>query len=197
MAVQVAQHHRAERLTGGGRDGMTHTHLHCGCGKVRLDLTGAPMVSVECCCTSCRTAGTRMQGLPGAPVILTDYGATPFVLYRKDRVHIEGAEHLAGFRLNPKSHSRRVVATCCNTPMFLDFELGHWLSLYGSLWPADSRPAIEMRTMTQDLDDRSALPDDVPNPKRQNATFFLRLLGAWVAMGFRVPKVAVPRDLQV
>ncbi len=140
----------------------------------------------------------RMQDLPDAPAILTDYGATPFVLYRKDRVQIvAGAEQLAGFRLDPKSRSRRVVATCCNTPMFLDFELGHWLSLYGLLWPAGSRPPLEMRTMTEDLDDRRVLPDDAPIPKSKNATFFLRLLGAWVAMGFRVPKVPVPRDLQV
>ncbi len=177
---------------------MTETHLHSACRKVRLDLTGAPMVSAECCCASCRTAGMRMQALPGAPRILTDHGATPFVLYRKDRVRIaEGAGQLAGFRLTPKSHSRRVVAACCNTPMFLDFEAGHWLSLYGALWPAGTRPALEMRTMTQDLDDRSVLPDDVPNPKKHMLSFFARLLGAWVAMGFRVPKVAVPRDLQV
>ncbi len=177
---------------------MTETHLRCACGQVHLDLKGAPIVSAECCCTSCRTAGTQMEHLPGAPRVLTDHGATPFVLYRKDRVLIvEGAEQLAGFRLTPKSHSRRVVATCCNTPVFLDFEAGHWLSLYGSLWPADARPALEMRTMTEDLDDRSRLPDDVPNPKKHTLSFFVRLLGAWGAMGFRVPKVPVPRDLAI
>ncbi len=128
---------------------MTETYLRCGCGQVHLELTGAPIVSAECCCTSCRTAGLRMQDLPGAPRLLTDYGATPFVLYRKDRVQIvEGAEHLAGFRLDPKSKSRRVAATCCNTPVFLDFEVGHWLSLYGSLWPA----GVTARTADADDD---------------------------------------------
>ena len=177
---------------------MTETHLHCTCGKVRLDLTGDPIVTAECCCTSCRTAGARMQALPDAPQVLTDYGGTPFVLYRKDRVRIaDGAAQLAGFHLTPKSPSRRIVATCCNTPMFLDFQSGHWLSLYGSLWPEGSRPALDLRTMTGDLEDRSILPDDVPNPRKHTLSFFARLLGAWVAMGFRVPKIAVPRDLQI
>jgi hypothetical protein len=89
------------------------------------------------------------------------------------------------------------VATCCNTPVFLDFEAGHWLSLYGSLWPAGSRPALQMRTMTEDIVDRSRLSDDVPNPKKHSLSFFIRLVCAWAAMGFRIPKVAVPRDLHI
>ena len=177
---------------------MTHVQLHCSCGESRLDLTGEPVLSVECCCTSCRSAAMRMQTLPGAPRLLTDYGATPLVLYRKDRVHIAaGNERLAGFRLDPKSRTRRVVSTCCNTPVFLDFEPGHWLSLYASLWPKETRPVPEMRTMTGDLEERSCLPDDVPNPKAHTVSFFVRLLSAWVLMGFRVPKITVPRDLVI
>jgi hypothetical protein len=119
-------------------------------------------------------------------------GGTRFVLYRKDRVSfLKGTEFLKEFRLTPGSKTRRVVATCCNTPVFLEFQSGHWLSLYGSLWPEGTLPPLELRTMTSDLPDPSVLPNDIPNGKRQSIAFFAKLLGAWIAMGFRVPKITV------
>tara|TARA_R110002096_G_scaffold436100_2_gene667771 strand:- start:22052 stop:22468 length:417 start_codon:yes stop_codon:yes gene_type:complete len=117
-------------------------------------------------------------------------GGTPFILYRKDRIAaLQGTEHLSEFRLTPKSKTRRVIATCCNTPVFLEFQGGHWLSLYGCLWPEGSAPPPDLRTMTSDLPADSSLPDDILNCKRQSGRFMLKLLGAWIAMGFRVPKI--------
>ena len=137
-----------------------------------------------------------MQRLPSAPQILGENGTTRLVLYRKDRVNIvKGADLLRNFRLKPQSKTCRVIASCCNTPVFLDFKSGHWLSLYGSLWPAGTLPPLEMRTMTSDLTDASVLSDDVPNPKRHTFSFFTKLLGAWAAMGFRIPKVAVNGEI--
>jgi len=171
------------------------TALQCTCGHTRLEVTGAPIMTTECCCTSCRAAGSRMQALEGAPDFLSRYG-TPFVMYRKDRVRfITGEEALKAFRLSPKAPTRRAVATCCNTPIFLEFQSGHWLSLYREIWPAGARPAIEQRTMTVDLPNGVELPDDIPNPKKHTFTFFVKLLGAWVAMGFRVPKIVVSEEL--
>jgi len=140
-----------------------------------------------------------MQTLPAAPAVLETNGATRFVLYRKDRVRfLKGTHLLKELRLTPEAKTRRVVATCCNTPVFLEFTNGHWLSLYGRLWPAGTLPPLEMRTMTSDLPAGSALPDDVPNGKRQSFSFFVKLLGAWIAMGFRSPKIAfVNGELQV
>jgi hypothetical protein len=175
---------------------MTHgTPLACACGHVRLDVRNAPIVTAACHCNSCRAAGERLQALPGAPQILGANGGTHFVLFRKDRVRfLGGSERLASLRLTPESKTRRAIATCCNTPIFLEFESGHWLSLYGVLWPAGSRPPLDLRTMTSDLPDRSMLPDDVPNPKRHTLSFFARLLGAWIAMGFRAPRIDVARS---
>ena len=125
-------------------------------------------------------------------------GATRFVLYRKDRTRfVQGSESLKEFRLTPESKTRRVVATCCNTPVFAEFQNGHWLSLYGCLWPADTLPALELRTMTMDLPAGTALPDDVPNAPRHTVSFYVKLLSAWIAMGFRSPKVAVHGELRV
>lgn len=169
---------------------MQTTPLSCACGQTRLSVDNTPIVAVECCCTSCRAAGNWLEELLNAPKIVEPNGATHFVLYRKDRVHVEeGADLLGEHRLTPTSATRRVVATCCNTAMFLEFTKGHWLSLYGGLWPSESRPAIQMRTMTGDVLPGVTLSNDVPNPKSHTFSFMAKLMWAWVAMGFRVPKI--------
>ena len=167
------------------------TKLACTCGRVTLELRKAPIVSSECYCNSCRAAGARLQTLPAAAPILDANGGTRFVLYRKDRIRFPaGAELLKEFRLVPGAKTRRVVASCCNTPVFLEFENGHWLSLYGGLWPQDTLPPLELRTMTSDLPAGTLLDDAVPNGRRQSVSFFAKLLGAWIAMGFRSPRIA-------
>ncbi len=166
------------------------TELACACGRVTLEVSREPIVSAECYCESCRRAGAKLEARSGAPRILNREGGTRFVLYRKDRVRfLAGTDQLSALRLTPKSPTRRVVATCCTTPVFLEFENGHWLSLYGGLWPEGTLPPLELRTMTRDLPDASVLDDQVPNGKRQSISFFAKLLGAWVAMGFRSPKI--------
>ena len=171
--------------------------LSCTCGQVRLEVEGPPIVTVECCCSSCRAAAARFQALPSAPTILLPHGATRFVLYRKDRIRfVQGSANLRQFRLHPESKTRRVVASCCNTPVFTEFQNGHWLSLYGCLWPAGTVPALEMRTMAMDLPAGAVLPDDVPNAPRHTVSFYVRLLSAWMAMGFRSPKIAVNGELR-
>ncbi|WP_324752016.1 hypothetical protein [Roseovarius sp. Pro17] len=117
------------------------TEIACSCGQTRLGVAGAAIASVECCCSSCREAAARMQKLDGAPPVLTEYGATPFVMYRKDRVtFLAGEDRLKSFRLSSDASTERVIATCCNMPVYLAFKGGHWLSLYGSLWPEDTLP---------------------------------------------------------
>lgn len=173
-------------------------HLQCACGQVRLTVDRGPILSVECCCTSCRTAGYALEELPGAPRIVGRNGATQLVLYRKDRIRFtEGTALLKEYRLTPESPTRRIVANCCNTPIGLDFTKGHWLSLYSCLWPAHMLPPIQMRTMTSDALEGAILSDDVPNHKRYSLSFFGKLLSAWVAMGFKIPKVFINAPLHV
>ena len=43
--------------------------------------------------------------------------------------------------------------------------------------------------MTGDLPDASALPVDIPNLKTHTVSFYAKLLGAWIAMGFRNPTI--------
>ena len=168
---------------------MTRT-LTCRCGAVQLETTGAPIIGAECYCTSCRTAGAKLEALPGAPTFRTAQGGTPYALYRKDRVRFTaGTDQLREHRLTPQSPTRRVVATCCNTPICVEFRHGHWLSLHAGLWPAGDVPPMQLRTMVSDLPPDIELDNRLPNARQQNFGFFAALLGAWVAMGFRVPKL--------
>ena len=171
--------------------------LQCACGQVRLETAGDPITSAECHCASCLASAIRLQALPNGPRLQEPNGGTRFVLYRKDRVRfLEGWGLLKLFRLSEDAKTRRVIATCCNTPVFLEFENGHWLSLYGCLWTPETLPRLELRTMTSDLPDPSVLPDDVPNMRRQSGWFFVKLLGAWIAMGFCAPKLAILEELR-
>lgn len=121
-----------------------------------------------------------------------DNEGTRFVLYRKDRIRFtEGADMLQEFRLTPEAGTRRVIAGCCNTPIFLEFKGGHWLSLYEKLWPEGAAPRLEIRTMTGDRENGSDLGADVPSGAWQTTKFYARLMGAWIAMGFKSPNIAV------
>lgn len=172
--------------------------LQCRCGQVELQVEGAPIVGAECHCTSCRKAGEFLETLPGAAKLRTDLGGTPYALYRKDRLRItRGRDRLREHRLTSKSPTRRVVATCCNTPMFADFSQGHWLSIYANLWPNDVAPLMEMRTMTSDVPEGTHLDDKLPGSGLQTAVFVSRLVAAWLAMGFRTPKLGTIERLDV
>lgn len=156
----------------------------CTCGAVRIEIAGDPVMVVECGCTSCQTAGQAFGGL------LTEFNTTPYMIARKDRVRLAaGQGQLMAHRLTPDSHTRRVTAACCGAPMYLEFEKGHWLSVYAARLPEAARGPLYCRTMTKDLPASIVLPDDVPNPGTHTPGFMLKLMGAWVAMRFKVPKI--------
>jgi hypothetical protein len=162
----------------------------CTCATVEFACTGTPIVGAACYCTSCRAAGRLFAALPGAAAVLEADGGTAYALYRKDRVScIRGADALREHRLTPASKTRRVVASCCNSPMFVEFAGGHWLSIYQGRFLAAQRPAIEMRTMTRDAPAGIAFNDGLPSYRTHSGRFMWRLLSAWIAMGFRAPNV--------
>jgi len=168
--------------------GSNTQEISCACGATRFVCTGSPIIASECYCESCRKAGAVFEGLPGTPRVLEPTCGTQYVLFRKDRIAPSaGTEHLREFRLTPSSSTRRVVARCCNSPIFLDFAQGHWFSVYARRFPAGTAPAMEERTMLRDMPPGFAPPPDARNSKRQSPRFFGRLFAAWAAMGFRTP----------
>ena len=161
----------------------------CQCGKAAVEITGAPILSTACYCDTCQAAGHEFEQVDGAPRTVGDDGGTEYCLFRKDRVRVAlGGEHLREHWLTPDSKTRRVLATCCNTPMFLDFTPGHWLCVYRSRLPAGAPPP-QMRVYTSDRPAGVTLPSDVPNYPTHSPKFMARLLLSWAAMGFRRPKV--------
>jgi hypothetical protein len=161
----------------------------CRCGKVELEIDGAPILRGICYCASCQEAGRRHHATRGADSILAEDGGTDYVLYRKDRVRcLQGGDLLEERRLKPDSPTRRMFARCCNTAMFVDFTKGHWLTVYRGRLPNDIPPAT-MRVMTAERPQGVTLRDDMANYPGRSAKFMLKLLRAWIAMGFRRPAV--------
>ena len=165
------------------------TSAPCHCGKVELQIVGAPILRGICYCTSCQEAGRRSPAVPSVDSVLAEDGGTDYVLYRKDRVRcVQGGHLFEERRLKPGSPTRRMYARCCNTAMFLDFTKGHWLTVYRGRLPKDIRPAT-MRMMTAERPEGVILPDDITNYPGHSGKFILKLLGAWIAMGFKRPAV--------
>lgn len=175
-----------------------HEHLSatCQCGKVRFEAAGPPILTGSCYCTSCQAAGRQFEQLPSAPPVLDPDGGTGVILYRKDRVQcVTGQEYLEERRLKPTSPTRRVVATCCNSAMFLDFTKGHWLSMFRNR-VSTGAPPLEMRIMTKERRDGVELADDLPNFSGHSGKFMWKLVAAWIAMGFRRPEIALGKAVR-
>lgn len=162
----------------------------CTCGQVAFEAKGEPIVTAACYCTSCQTAGESLETRLSAPSVLETDGGTGYLLFRKDRVRcLRGQAHLREYRLAPTSKTRRVIATCCNAPIFLELSGGHWLSIYKDRFAKADQLALEMRTMVRDRRPDVAFTDALPSYKTHSGRFMWRLLTAWAAMGFRAPKI--------
>jgi hypothetical protein len=157
----------------------------CSCGSVELEAIGDPITSTVCYCQSCQQGSGQIEALPdGRPACGLD-GGTAYVLYRKDRVeYSKGSRLLRGLKLRDESSTRRVVASCCDSHMFLDFEKGHWLSVYRMALRGDV-PPLEMRVHTKSRPAGTDLPDDVPSYPGYSFKFMAKLFGAWIAMLLR------------
>ncbi len=79
--------------------------------------------------------------------------------------------------------------------MFLDFTKGHWLTIYRNRFPAGA-PPLEMRLMARERRDGVALADDVPNYDGHSGKFMVRLIAAWIAMGFRRPEFTLGKTIR-
>ena len=156
----------------------------CSCGSVALEAIGDPITSVVCYCESCQEGSRQIEALPnGLPARGSD-GGTAYVLYRKDRVEYpKGDRSLRGYKLRDESSTKRVVAACCSSPMFLDFEKGHWLSIYRTALRGN--PPLEMRVHTKSKPTGIDLPDDVPAYAGYSLGFMAKLFTAWIAMLLR------------
>ncbi len=156
--------------------------ISCSCGAVAFEARGKPIMANICHCDDCQKASLELESLPGAPRILDQSGGTAYVLWRRDRVAcLRGEGLLKEYRLAGESDTKRVVASCCNSAMYLDFEKGHWLSLYRDRFEGEA-PPLQMRVQTRYKPAQASIPDDLPSYPGFSLGFLARLLGARIAM---------------
>lgn len=155
----------------------------CSCGDVELEAFGRPIVSAVCYCDDCQKGSAEIEALPNAPAVCDPDGGTAYILYRKDRIACsKGRELLKTYKLKEKSFTNRVVATCCNSAMFVNFDGGpHWVSVYRARFDGEL-PPLEMRICTKFKPDGVVLPDDVPSHSGYPPGLIVRLLASRLAM---------------
>lgn len=109
-------------------------------------------------------------------------GGTYYALYRKDRYRVtRGAELLDYWKLRD-TPTNRVVATCCNSGLFVNYDSGpHWVSVYRPGYHG-AAPALQMRVNTKWA--AGPVPDDVPAYRSFPLDFVWRLVKARIAMMF-------------
>ena len=153
----------------------------CSCGQVEFEANGRPILTSVCYCDDCQRASRQLESLPGAPPLLGPDGGTQYILYRKDRVVFsKGKELLQDHRLEGEAFTKRVVASCCNSAMYLEYEKGHWVSIYRDRF-IGATPPIQMRIQTQYKPEGATIPNDAPSFKAFPPRFIFRLLWSRLA----------------
>jgi hypothetical protein len=152
----------------------------CACGRVELEAIGAPIARTVCYCDDCQVGARQIEALPNGRSVLDPDGGSAYLLYRKDRMRCaKGAELLRDYRIKSESPTRRVVASCCNSALFLDYQKGHWFSMYRGRFAGDV-PPLQMRMQTKSAP--GAVPNDVPSYSGYPPKFMAKLMLARVAM---------------
>ena len=154
------------------------THLlRCQCGAVECIGQGAPILTTVCYCDDCQAAARQLEALPGAPPIMDPDGGTALTLFRANRFAASrGGERLVLHKLKPESITSRMVASCCNSAMYLAFDKGpHWVSTVRNRLVGEV-PPVKCRVMTRYRTSSQPYPDKAPT----SAGFSLRFLGSMI-----------------
>jgi hypothetical protein len=155
----------------------------CSCGSVELEAFGRPIASSVCYCDDCRKGAEQIEALPNAGTVRDPDGGAAYILYRKDRIACsKGAELLKSYKLKESSATNRVVAGCCNSAMFVNFDKGpHWVSAYRARFRGEL-PPLQFRICTKSKPDDTELPGDVPSYKGYAPGLIFKLLASRAAM---------------
>ena len=163
----------------------TDTTARCSCGRVELEAIGVPIARVVCYCDDCQEGSRQIEALPNAAPVRDPDGGTAYILYRRDRFKCsKGSERLKAHKIRQKSATNRVVATCCNSAMMLNFDDSKWwVSVYRARFRGDI-PPVQMRICTRFKLENGDIPNDVPSYSTYPVKFLAKLLAAKIAMLF-------------
>jgi hypothetical protein len=158
----------------------------CRCGGVEVEATGAPIVSNVCYCADCQNGSRQIEELPNAGTVRDADGGTAYILFRKDRFNCtKGGSLLKGYKIKAGSVTNRVVATCCNSAMFMNFDKGpFWVAVYRARFQGEL-PPLEMRICTKSKPGGVAIPTDVPSHPGYPPALMVKFLIAGLAMWLR------------
>jgi len=136
-----------------------------------------------CYCDDCQKGAEQIEALPNAGAVREDDGGTAYILYRKDRIACaKGTELLRRYKLKEASITNRMVASCCNSAMFVNFDRGpHWVSAYRARFHGKP-PPLQFRICTKFKPESTLLSDDVPSHPGYPPALAVKLLASRVAM---------------
>jgi len=159
----------------------------CHCGQVEVTATGEPIVTNICYCDDCQTGARQIEAMPMSHPIRNPDGGVTYMVYRKDRISCsKGAPLLRAIKLTEKSATSRVVASCCNSAMFMNFDDGRfWVSAYRNRFQGEL-PPVQMRICTKFMSQKANLPLDIPSYSGYPIRFMAKLVAAWVPMLLRL-----------
>lgn len=170
------------------------THVsHCRCGAVEVCAWGEPLVVSACHCEDCQAAAQRLAASADlAPTAGAD-GGTEFMVFRRDRIACtRGADRLQAIRLTDASKTRRMIAGCCATPMYLAFDDKRpWVSGFRASFGPDA-PPVEMRICARFRRSEKNVEDGLPSHSGYPPTMMVRILAAWPLMLFSRPVGNLP-----
>ena len=158
-----------------------HT-ARCACGTVEITLDTPPIAALSCCCDDCQAAAQHLEALPGAPGFREPCGGTPAVLFAKSALKItKGQDRLSAHRLRNGARTKRMVATCCNTFLYVGFDRGpFWVDVVSARIDGDA-PNLRWRIQTRYLD--APPPDDLANHPKYPQGLVWRIALAGVLAG--------------
>ena len=170
------------------------THVaHCRCGIVEVCAWGKPIIVNTCYCDDCQAAAERLA-VPAklASTTSTD-GGTDFMVFRRDRLACtRGIDSLQVMKLMSVSKTRRMVAGCCVTPMYLAFEDKRpWVSAFRANFGLDA-PPVERRICTRFRRSEEKAVDGLASHSGYPPAMMARILSVWPLMLFSQPVGPLP-----
>ena len=137
----------------------------CKCGQVRFMASAEPACNVVCYCVDCQSAARSLMDERGCENPLEPDGGTSFSTFlEKDWACVAGAEHIKGHKLKEDSRTTRYIAGCCQTPLYLKYGPGFWVSTFRGAFKSEI-PNLQWRLKTSHRNSSLPYPDELPRFK--------------------------------
>ena len=136
----------------------------CRCGAVEIGAWSEPIVVAACYCDDCQAASERLAASANSAPLARADGGTEFMVFRRDRIACRrGAQNLQVMRVREATKTRRMVAGCYATPMYVSFDDKRpWVSAFRAGFGPDAPPA-QMRICIRFRRTEDKAKDDLPD----------------------------------